>query len=202
MAKFPNSEPKIEVLAVQLGNGLTANAGIYPNPPFTPAQIAALLATYQARRGTANQLTGQAQTATDDKDVALDELVGAMKDNLSYAERTVKGDDNKLRLLGWAGRSTPTAMTKPGQPRVLEAVRQGDTWVFLDWKEPADGGKVASYDIQRRELPNGLWMTVGSSIASEMTLTNQERGKQYEYRVIAKNKAGDSDPSNSVQVVL
>ena len=32
-----------------------------------------------------------------------------------------------------------------GQARTLEAPRQGDGWVFLDWKEPVDGGKVAAY---------------------------------------------------------
>jgi hypothetical protein len=202
MAQFPKGEPQIEALATQIGNGLTTNAAVYPNPPVTPAQLAAKVAAYQAKRSTANQQVGEAQTAVGEKDTALEDLIDDMKDDLRYAERTVKGDDNKLRLLGWGGRSPSTALVRPGQPRAFEVVRQGDTWVFLDWKDPADGGTVASYEIQRRELPNGTWQTVGSSIESEITLTNQERGKQYEYRVLAKNRAGDSDPSNSGQAVL
>jgi len=202
MAKFPKSEPQIEALATQIGNGLTANAGVYPDPPITPAQLATRVATYQARRTTANQKVGEGQTATDEKDTALDDLIDGMKDILRYAERKVNGDGNKLQLLGWGGISSPTALTRPGQPRAFEVVRQGDTFVFLDWKAPADGGAVASYELQRRELPAGAWQTVGSSIDSEITLTNQERGKQYEYRVIAKNRAGDSDPSNVAVAVL
>ena len=202
MAQFPKGEPQIEALATQLINGLTANSTIYPNPPHTPAQLTTKLTNYQGKRATSNQKTGEAQTATDEKDTALDDLIDAMKEDISYAARTVKGDDNQLRLIGWAGRSAPTALTKPGQPRAFEAVRQGDTWIFFDWKEPADGGKVASYEIQRRELPSGAWSTVGSSIDSEITLTNQDRSKQFEYRVIAKNRAGDSDPSNTAHVVL
>ena len=202
MARFPKGEPQIEALSTQIGDGLTANAVVYPDPPLTPAQLTTLRAAYVAKRVTSNQKTGEAQTATAEKDTALEALIDGMKDVLRYAERKVKGDDNKLRLLGWGGISTPTALTRPGQPRAFEVVRQGDTWVFLDWKEPADGGAVASYEIQRRELPNGAWLTVGSSIDSEITLTNQERGKQFEYRVIAKNRAGDSDPSNSAQAVL
>ena len=86
--------------------------------------------------------------------------------------------------------------------RALEAPRQGDGWVFLDWKEPVDGGKVAAYKIERRERPSGPWTDAGMAIESEITLSNQERGKEWEYRVIAVNKAGEGVPSNTVMAVL
>jgi hypothetical protein len=90
----------------------------------------------------------------------------------------------------------------PGQSRVLEAVRQGAGWVFLDWKEPADGGKVAAYHIERRELPDGLWQPAGLAVISEAMVSNQPTGKTLEYRVYAVNKAGNGPVSNAVDVVL
>ena len=72
----------------------------------------------------------------------------------------------------------------------------------LDWKEPIDGGKPAAYTIQRRERPSGPWTDVATAIESEITLNNQTRNKEFEYRVIAINKAGQGDPSNTVLVVL
>ena len=43
---------------------------------------------------------------------------------------------------------------------------------------------------------------VSRAIESEATLTGQERGKDWEYRVIATNKAGEGVPSNTVAAVL
>ena len=37
---------------------------------------------------------------------------------------------------------------------------------------------------------------------SEVTLSNQEHGKEWEYRVVAVNKAGEGLPSNTVMAVL
>ncbi|MCI5157919.1 MAG: fibronectin type III domain-containing protein [Candidatus Electrothrix sp. AUS1_2] len=88
------------------------------------------------------------------------------------------------------------------QPRSLEAPRQGAGWLTLDWKAPSDGGRPVSYRIERRKLPGGDWETVGMAIATEATLNNQERGKEWEYRVIAANKAGEGEPSNAVMAVL
>ena len=45
-------------------------------------------------------------------------------------------------------------------------------------------------------------MMISMAIASEVTLTGQERGKDWEYQVSATNKAGESAPSNNVAAVL
>ena len=39
-------------------------------------------------------------------------------------------------------------------------------------------------------------------IESKITLSNQERGKEWEYRVIAVNKASEGRPGNTVMPVL
>ena len=75
-------------------------------------------------------------------------------------------------------------------------------FAFLDWKKPMDGGAVAAQKIQRRLRPDGPWSDIGMAIESEITLTNQERGKQRECRVLAVNKASEGEPSNTVMAVL
>ena len=81
-------------------------------------------------------------------------------------------DDDKLKLIGWGGRKAKTSLQAPGQARALEAPRQGEGWIFLDWKAPSDGGKVAAYKIKRRQRPSGPWTDAGMSIESEITLSD------------------------------
>ena len=147
-------------------------------------------------------ITQAAEEATADKDDALEGLVEAMKSDIRYAENTVDFDDDKLKLIGWAGRKAATALTPPGQSRLLESPKQGEGWVFLDWKAPADGGAVSAYRVLRRERPEGPWEEVATAVITEATLVDQPRGKEFEYRVVAVNKSGDGEPSNTVMVVL
>jgi hypothetical protein len=92
--------------------------------------------------------------------------------------------------------------------------------VFLDWKAPVDGGRVSAYKMQRREQPEGAWQNVATAILSaclpapsearqagghapaESTLVAQPKGKELEYRIIAINKAGEGEASNTAMVVL
>ncbi|NIA07125.1 MAG: hypothetical protein GWP14_05740 [Actinobacteria bacterium] len=125
-----------------------------------------------------------------------------MKTDLRYAENTVDFDDDKLKLIGWAGRKQGTALAVPGQSRLLEAPRQGEGWVFLDWKAPSDGGKPAAYRVIRRERDGGSWEDVATAMLTEVTLVEQPRAKELEYQIIAVNKAGEGEASNTVMVVL
>ena len=89
---------------------------------------------------------------------------------------------------------------KIGKFSLYQRAREG--WGFLGWTELVEGGADAAYKTQRRERPEGAWSDVGMAIESEITLTNQERGKEWEYRVLAVNKAGEGQPSNTVMAVL
>jgi hypothetical protein len=120
----------------------------------------------------------------------------------SHTETTVGDDQVKLALLGWSGKAESVSQQPPGPTHTLEAPRQGEGWVFLDWKEPADGGAVASYKIERRLQSAGDWALISVAFESEATLNNQERNKDWEYRVIAVNRAGEGVPSNTVAVVV
>ncbi len=50
--------------------------------------------------------------------------------------------------------------------------------------------------------PDGAWADVATAILSEITLVDQPEKTQLEYRVIAVNKAGEGQASNTVMVVV
>ncbi len=202
MAKFPRSEAEIVALAQNMVAGLTANAATYPAPPVLPVDLQTLVDSFNTLADDAVAARAASEQVTATKEAGLEEVVNAMQSILRYAENTVDFDDDQLKLLGWAGRRARTPLDPPGQPRTLEAPGQGEGWILLDWKKPTDGGTVAAYKIERREMPAGAWQEVKTVFESEGTLTGQERGKEWEYRVIAANKAGDSAVSNTVAAVL
>lgn len=202
MARFPIAEADIAALALAMTSGFTGNVAVYPAPPVTVADLGAAFGTYIAAKNTAIAAQAAAEAATTAKDEALDDLVDGLKTDIRYAENTVDFDDDKLKLIGWAGRAARTPLAVPGQPRLLEAPRQGEGWVFLDWKAPADGGTPAAYKVMRRQRPEGPWSETATAVITEATLVEQPRGAELEYRVIAVNKTGDSEPSNTVMVVL
>lgn len=202
MPVFPKKEAEVAALAEPLFRGLLSNISIYPNPPVNPFALRMKSLVYKNRCEVLLAKKANAETATTAKDDALEDLVKALKSNILYAENTVNFDDVKLKLIGWAGRQTATALTPPGQSRLLEAPKQGEGWVFLDWKAPADGGKPRAYKIQRRKRSNSSWQDVATAILTEATLVKQPEKQELEYRIIAINKAGDGEPSNTVMVVL
>jgi len=208
MPRFPKSEAQIAALAERLYRGMLDNNAIFPQPPIHPMLVRVKKTLYQSRHDNFLAARAAAESATAAKDEKLGDLVTAMKSDLLYAENTVDYDDDKLKLIGWAGKKTKTPLAVPGQVRLLEAVKQGAGWLTLDWKAPADGGKAAAYTIQRRERPaeSGAvpdrWQSVATAILTEATLVDQPRGAELEYRVIALNKTGSGTPSNTVEVVL
>jgi len=202
MARFPIAEAEIIALAQAMESGLADNAAVYPAPPVAPADLTALISAYTTAKNAAIAAQAAAEDAITSKDEALDDLADAIKSDIRYAENTVDFDDDKLKLIGWAGRKERTPLAPPGQARLLEAPKQGEGWVFLDWKAPIDGGAPAAYKVMRRERPEGPWQEVATAVISEATLVEQPRSKELEYRIIAVNKAGDGEPSNTAMVVL
>ena len=206
MARFPRTEAEIATLAQAMVSGLSGAGDLdninYPSPPVAPAELTALINAYTTARNAAIAAQAATEDATTSKDEALEDLADAMKSDIRYAENTVDFDDDKLKLIGWAGRKAKTPLAPPGQARLLETPKQGAGWVFLDWKKPSDGGTVSAYKVMRRERPEGPWEEVATAVITEATLVEQPRSKELEYRIVAVNKAGDGEPSNTVMVVL
>lgn len=202
MAQFPKSESRIAALAHNIVSGLTGNPTVFPSPPVEATDMTALIDAYTSARNDLAAKQAAAENATATKDEVLQALVEGMKKNLRYAEMITGGEDAKLSLMGWGGKSAAVALQAPGQCRTLEAPQQGEGWVLLDWKDPLDGGNPAAYKVQRRERPAGAWSDVATAVESEITLNSQPRGKEFEYRVTAVNKAGEGEASNIVLAVL
>jgi hypothetical protein len=202
MVQFPKSEADIVKLAQAVISGLQLHSERFPNPPYTPEALAALVRVFLDQQHAATNAAALAKQATIRKEASLDELINPLKGVLRYAENAVKGDNAALEMLGWGGKAPKTPMEPPAQPRLLEAPRRGEGWIVLTWKEGMGGGKILAYKAQRRERPAGAWQDVGMSVTHEATLIDQPRMKDLEYRVIAVNKVGESEPSNLVDAVL
>ena len=200
--RFPKTEAKIITLAQKIISGLKDNPN-FPNPPFSPDQLQDQLDKVIASGDAQVKALAAAKQATETKQTDFNDMITEMKSVLHYAEDAVHDNDALLSELGWGGKAEPHALQVPGQPRLLEVQAQGVGWLTLDWKKPANGGASASYKIQRRELIKGAtWSLAGIAVDTEATLNDQEHGKEWEYRVLALNKTGEGEPSNTVTAVL
>ncbi|CAG0924894.1 unnamed protein product, partial [Notodromas monacha] len=82
----------------------------------------------------------------------------------------------------------------PKMPTIEKTLRDG---VFLTWQPPSwDGGShVTSYIVERREEPMTSWIRCGTTRLTSHQVTELSPGKTYEFRVMAENVYGRSDPS-------
>ena len=200
--RFPQTEPEIAALALRVVQGLRQATEDFPAPPVPPDELEARLGTFN----TADAATVVTHTTFREqhvvKDEALEDLVDGVKADIKYAEIAVRDRPEKLSQLGWAGRRRGSALEVPGEVRDIGIKVEGDTWVVFDWKPPVDGGAVAAYKIQRRKRDGGSWKDVGTSVETAHLLSGQPRGIEFEYRLLAVNKAGAGQPSATVTVVL
>ena len=201
MARFPNSEPEIAALALLVVQGLGKATEDFPAPPVPPNELQARLEVYN----TSLAATVVAETAIRGqhavKDRALEELVDGVKADLKYAEVVVRDRPERLSQLGWGPRRGANSLAVPGEVRDIRIVSEGDTWVIFDWNPPVDGGQVGAYKVQRKRQ-GGAWEDIGTSVDTTHLLTNQPRGIEFDYRVLAVNRAGEGAPSATVTVVL
>ncbi|MBI4500515.1 MAG: fibronectin type III domain-containing protein [Gemmatimonadetes bacterium] len=201
MPTFPQKEIEIIALAEMANDGLTKMAQDFPTPPVPVADMQARIAEYKTalQATTETDMMSQQQHAA--KDQALTLIKDGLKANLGYAEIAARTERGKLAGLGWGPRRDKSPLQEPGEVRNIAVGKQGDTWLILSWEAPVDGGLPAAYHIQRQQNA-GPWEEAGTSAATERVMSNQPRGVQLSYRVIAVNKAGEGAPSGVVSAVL
>jgi len=199
MARFPNRESDILVLAQDVITGFTAHPETFPNPPISLAQVAEVLATYIKSRDAAIDAQAAAMACVANKQKALDTLIADIKALLRYAETVAP---TELTKVGWAGRRPASPVQAPSPPRLLESLEHGNGAIDMDWKSGREGGRPEYYEVQRRDLPQGDWQHVATALHAEISLDNQPRNISLEYRVLAVNKTATSPASNTLSVSL
>ncbi len=202
MARFPLREAEISELAGEMIAGFADNPAVYPILPVAVADLTTSKNEFLATKSGVVAAKAAYEAALAVKDAAKETLVGQMKDDLRYAENTAHFDDAKLKLIGWGAKRVSVSLTAPGQTLELTVPMQGDGSVMLAWKAPIDGGAAGAYMVMRRPRTEGAWEDVATAVITEATLTNQPKGTELEYQIIAVNKAGEGEASNTAMVVL
>lgn len=89
---------------------------------------------------------------------------------------------------------------RPSQPGTPQITDSDATWVDLEWTPPKkDGGSPIQYYKVEKRGPNGKWVDAGRFDAPETKgrVKGLTEGEKYEFRVIAVNKGGESEPSDA-----
>ncbi len=110
MARFPVSEANITALAESMIRGFTAHSEIYPTPIVPPNEMETILGEFKNSQQELSTARSVVEEALKKKEDMLKKLVAIMKQNLRYAEAVTQLSSEKLKLLGWAGRSAPTPL--------------------------------------------------------------------------------------------
>jgi hypothetical protein len=207
MATFPRREAEIVALVKSLIAGMRRQPELYANSPVSADELEAQLAQFQTDHTGAIEGDALATQRHIAKDKSQKGMTNVAKKVIGYAEVINRDTPENLLSLGWAPVRSPSrpgsSSVAPGQVKNLVVREQGINSVLLQWKAPADGGGVAAYNILRRPRQgDNDWEHAGSCTTTEVLLTEQPRGIELMYYVVAFNKAGTGPDSNTVTLVL
>lgn len=117
------------------------------------------------------------------------------------------GGQYRLQLRNSSGFDTATVNVKvldrPNPPENLHADEFGGDALTLFWNPPKDNGgaDITNYVVEKRE-PKGTWSKVSSYITTPFVrVRNLTVGSMYEFRVMAENQYGTSDPVTTMDPI-
>ncbi|CAF4189098.1 unnamed protein product [Rotaria sp. Silwood2] len=118
--------------------------------------------------------------------------------------KSVRADTGRylIRLVNDSGSETADCevivLGPPSKPRgPLEVKGVTKSSVTLAWSPPKDnGGKdITNYIVEKRDKKSGDWVRCNDSVdGTEVTITKLKEGHEYEFRVMAENANGVSEP--------
>uniref|UniRef100_A0A3Q3XA26 Titin n=1 Tax=Mola mola TaxID=94237 RepID=A0A3Q3XA26_MOLML len=93
---------------------------------------------------------------------------------------------------------------KPQPPGKVSVVDVTNSTVTLAWEKPEhDGGsRISHYEVEVAPEGSEAWSVCASVKALETVVTNLLKGEEYQFRVVAVNEKGKSDPRQLVQSVV
>lgn len=129
----------------------------------------------------------------------------------SFVVKNSKRSDSgqyRLQLKNPSGFDTATinvkVLDRPGPPTNLRADEFAGDSLTLYWNPPRDdgGSPVQNYIIEKKEARSSTWTKVSSYCTVPFVrIRNLSIGKEYDFRVIAENKYGHSDPANTSEPI-
>uniref|UniRef100_A0A8C5DV28 Titin n=1 Tax=Gouania willdenowi TaxID=441366 RepID=A0A8C5DV28_GOUWI len=89
----------------------------------------------------------------------------------------------------------------PGKVSVLDVTK---STVTLTWEKPEhDGGsRISYYEVELSPKDSDAWTVCTSVKGLETVVTNLLKGEEYQFRIVAVNEKGKSDPRQLVQSVV
>lgn len=135
--------------------------------------------------------------------------VGHFPECTAKVNKLINGKEYKFRVMAvnLQGESKPLETIKSiiakNQFDVPDAVEKPVVvdWdkerIDIEWKPPANNGgsPVKTYIIEKKEKGSGFWNEAGKTSATRFSANQLKPGVEYEFRVIAVNDAGPSEPS-------
>lgn len=105
---------------------------------------------------------------------------------------TAYGDSNVLVYLF-------TCEGPPGPPSKPEVDKVDGHSATVTWRRPADdgGSDIIGYCVEKKERKGMRWLRASKKSITELSyeVTGLTEGIEYEFRVLAENKAGFGEPS-------
>lgn len=143
---------------------------------------------------------------------ALDSDIVTYDDMLSIRIRNLKRDDcGKIKVVAENPYGTImkeyglTVLDVPSEPLNLRAYNTLSHQTELAWDaaEETNGSPITGYVIERKGVDNNRWRPVGKVSAHDFTFIADElfSSNVYGFRIRAINAVGESDPSESVDVL-
>ncbi|KAJ8886796.1 hypothetical protein PR048_013008 [Dryococelus australis] len=148
-------------------------------------------------------------TLLDDKDPRVFQQL--TDDAASIVVKNSKRSDGgqyRLQLRNNAGFDTATVnvrvLDRPGPPENLRADEFSGDALTLFWNPPKDNGgaDITNYVVEKKEPRSPTWSKVSSYITTPFCrIRNLVIGREYDFRVMAENQYGTSEPATLAEPV-